>query len=276
MTEVDELKYWVTEIYQILEVNKGYRPEPGSKWLVDSESLLQKIGMQTLSILHLLEGTKPILPKIPASINFIDHYTIQNDTRSILESYLVLYHVFIDQNVNIQVKKMRHRLWHASSLSQRQKQSKFTINIKTLLKQEKSSYLKMRRAIIKSKVYKNSIKISDPKNLTNKKSFDWKPPGGWRAIASMSSISETFWVDVYNDLSATSHSGAVISNHMSHADQKKVQKGMSTTAVNLLNLILPHFIEGYASLFPRVGKYLESDEKLKFNIKVAKGVLSGY
>lgn len=276
MIKIDELRYWVTEIYQILEINKGYKAKAGSNWLIDSESLLQKIGMQSLSILDLLEGTKPSIPKIPSRIHFIDHYTLLNESRSILESYLVLYYIFIDQGVNIRVKKMRHKIWHASSLSQRQKQLMFTPKIKTLVKQERSKYFTMRREILNSKIYKHRIKVSGEKNLVDKKAFDWKPPGGWRAIACMSTISETFWADIYNTLSAVSHSNAVISNHMSHSDQKRIQREMADTAVNLLNLILPHFIDGYASLFPRVEKYLEADKKLMFNIKVAKGVLSAY
>ncbi len=273
--EINDLKYWVTILYEILELNKGFVPQKSDDWIIDSESLLQKVACHSLSVLDLLEGTKPQISTIKSNINFIDYSSIYSIVRSALEAYLVFSYVFIDPTVGTRVKKLRHKIWDASSLSQRQKQLSFSDKTDELLKKEKKRYFKLRREILRSKTVSN-VSISQLKNLQNKKSFDWKPNGGWRGIAETSVLSEKYWVDVYNLLSSVVHSNAVISNHFSNKNPKEVQESSSLTATSFLNYIVPLFIEGYAEIFPRVKSYLEKNDSLRFNIEVAKGVVGGY
>ena len=132
----DELKQWVVAIHHCLEANKGYVLPKKDSWMADSESMLQKSAMHSLSVLDLLESTKPTVEGI-ANVGFIDHYSIQTLVRAVLESYLVFYYVFLDEKVGIRIKKLRHKIWHASSLSQRQRQSRFSDGVTGLLKREK-------------------------------------------------------------------------------------------------------------------------------------------
>lgn len=268
----EELKQWVVAMYHCLEANKGYVLPKKANWMADSESMLQKSAMHALSVLDLLELTKPTVDGI-AKIGFIDHYSIQTLVRSVLESYLVFYYVFLDEGVGVRIKKLRHKIWHASSLSQRQKQSRFSSGVAGLLKRERSNFFKLRRQILRSKSF-GSVSVMQKSLLEKKKPFDWKPQDGWRGIAVNTYLSETYWVDVYNTLSSTTHSGAVVSNNMTHPDQKKVQEGSASAAVSILNLILPFFIEGYSKIFERSDRYLQSNTDLKFKIEIAKGVVS--
>lgn len=273
--EIEELKYWVTALYDILELNKGFQPPMADNWKIDSESLIQKVACHSLSVLDLLEGTKPQIKTIKSNINFIDYVSIYSIVRSALETYLVFEYIFIDHSSGIRVKKLRHKIWSASSLSQRQKQLSFSKKTDELLKKERAQYLKYRREILKAKSL-NCVSIVQLKNLEKKKPFDWKPQDGWRGIAQKSILSEKYWVDVYNLLSAVVHSNAVISNHFSNKNPKEVQESSALIATSFLNYIIPLFIEGYAELFPRVKSYLKKNDSLKFNIEVAKGVVSGY
>ncbi|HOC07469.1 MAG TPA: hypothetical protein PKL32_01245 [Candidatus Woesebacteria bacterium] len=117
--EIIDLKYWVTILYEILELNQGFVLRKSDGWKVDSESLLQKVACHSLTVLDLLEGTRPKVDTIKSNINFIDYSSIYSIVRSALESYLVFNYVFIDPTVGIRVKKLRHKIWDASSLSQR-------------------------------------------------------------------------------------------------------------------------------------------------------------
>lgn len=270
-----ELEFWAATLYEILEMNNGFIPSHADQWVVDSESMLQKSSMHVLSILDLLAYTKPKVRGIYTNIAFTDHYSIQALVRSVLESYLVFHYIFLDRSVGSRVRKLRYHIWHASSLSERQKQSKLTPAISRLLRTERSKYLKMRRKILSSKSLIH-INLAQRKKLEGKKPFDWKPGGGWRTIAKNTSLSETYWVDVYNLLSSSVHSSAVVSNNMSHKNQKDIQEGISSTAVSILNLILPLFVEGYALLFSRVESHLQTRKDLLIKIKLAKGVVSAY
>lgn len=272
----EELKQWVVAIDKCLEANKGYNLPKKDSWMADSESMLQKSAMHSLSILDLLELTKPAVDIDGITqVGFIDHYSIQTLVRAVLESYLVFYYVFLDEKVGVRIKKLRHKIWHASSLSQRQKQSKFSDRVAVLLRRERGKYLKLRRQILHSKSI-GVVSIMQKPQLERKKAFDWKPQDGWRGIAVDTYLSEKYWVDVYNMLSATTHSGAVVSNNMTHPDQKRVQEESASTAVSILNLIIPLFIEGYSKIFDRSNQYLQSDPDLKFKIEIAKGVVGGW
>jgi len=273
--EIIDLKYWVTILYEILELNQGFVLRKSDGWEVDSESLLQKVACHSLTVLDLLEGTRPKVDTIKSNINFIDYSSIYSIVRSALESYLVFNYVFIDPTVGIRVKKLRHKIWDASSLSQRQKQLSVSDETRELLKEEKKSYFKLRREILRSKTVAN-VSISQLKNLQKKKAFDWKPNGGWRGIAKKSILSEKYWVNVYGLLSSITHSDAVIFNLFSNGQQKEVQEANALTATSFLNYIIPLFIDGYAKLFPKVKSYLEKNDNLRFNIEVAKKVVSGY
>ena len=143
------------------------------------------------------------------------------------------------------------------------------------MKKEKKQYVKLRREILNSKTI-DLVSIKQLRNLQQKKSFDWKPQGGWREIAQKSVLSEKYWVDVYNLLSLVVHSNAVISHHFSSKKPKIIQETSALTATSFLNYIIPLFIEGYAELFPRVGAYLKTNSSLRFNIEIAKGVVDSY
>ncbi len=275
--EVEELKYWATILFEILEVNKRPLVEKKDNWIFDSEPLVQKVALHTLSTLDLLEGTKPHISTIKTNINFIDYLSIHAIVRSALEAYLVLHYVFLDYSVSKRVKIFRHKIWHASSLSQRQKQQVATSRVIKMLKREKSEYLRLRRQILRSKTFAAKISLQQIHNLEKKRPFDWKPSDGWRGIAKNAPISEYFWIDVYNFLSSTVHSNAVVTNQLHNKkDPKDIQEGMALTAVQFLNLVIPLFISGYASLFPKVKFLVTKNQKLSLNVKVAEGVVKGY
>ncbi|MFA5532155.1 MAG: DUF5677 domain-containing protein [Candidatus Shapirobacteria bacterium] len=274
--EIEELKYWTTLLYEILEENKKYIAKKSNDWLIDSEPLVLKVAVHCLSILDLLEGTKPSIPTIKSNINFIDNFSIETIVRSSMETYLVFYYVYLDKLVGKRIRKLRYKIWQASSLAQRQRQAAITTNqLQQLLKKEKSNYLKLRREILNSKSF-SKIKLLQMKDFLKKKPFDWKPIEGWRGIAKTSPMTEYFWGDVYNILSSTTHSNAVITNYFQNKNIKDTQERRSLSAVHYLNLIIPLFIEGYSQLFPSVNIYIKKDSNLLLNIKIAKAVVGNY
>lgn len=274
--EIVELKYWVTILYQIMEMNKGFTPSDKDLWLIDCESLLQKIAFHSLTVLDLTEGTKPSIPSIKSNINFTDYFSIHSIVRTALEAFLVFYYVFQDKTVGSRVKKIRYKIWHASSLSQRQRQNVLTGKMKQLLKREKSDFLKLRREILKSKTLLLHISLPNKNKLNDKKSFDWKPNDGWRGIAKLSPLSEYYWVDIYNSLSSHAHSSAVITHQLQNNNPKELQEGMSLVAISFLNLMIPLLIEGYGEIFPPIKRFLDGQKDLMFKIDIAKGVVSSY
>lgn len=270
------LRYWCAVLFQIIEVNKGHKVKGKNKWLIDSESLIQKAALNSLSTFYLLEGTKPNIPEIKSTINFTDYLSIHAIVRSVLESYLVLHYIFGDDKVNTRIKKIRYKLWHASSLSQRQRHKVFTKKTKELLNSEKSNYLKLRREIINSKTFVKSITLEQKDKFLKKKAFDWKPVGGWLGIAKTGPLSEDYWVDIYNMLSATSHSNAVISNQLNNKDQRVIQQQFSSTATMILNLTIPLFIDSYAKIFPQVLSLLKEHPQWITHIELAKQDVRNY
>ena len=272
---VIELKYWTTALYDILELNKDFVPHKSDRWKIDSESLVQKEACHALSVLDLLEGTKPNISTIKSEINFIDYSSIYSVVRSAIETYLVFSYIFIDPKVGVRVKKLRHKIWKASSLSQRQRHLSLSNKTDALLRIEKKQFLKLRREILKSKTL-DLVSIHRIKNLEKKRPFDWKPQYGWRKIAKDSILSERYWLEIYNLLSSVVHSNAVISNHFSSKNPKNIQETNALTATSFLNHIIPLFIDGYTKLFPKIKYHLKLNSKLRFNIEIAKGIVSGY
>lgn len=273
---VEELTYWVSNLYFIMEANKGVVLQNRESWLTDSEQIVQKIAMNSLTCLYLCEGTKPRIKSITAEINFIDFLSIHVIVRSILESFLVLNYVFTDNTVGTRIKKLRYKIWHASSLSQRQKQMSSTKMMKKVLKKEGSILHVMCKEISNSKTQKKYISFPGIKKMKDEKPFDWKPKGGWRGVAKNGPFSDSYWVDIYNMLSSTSHTNAVVTNQLHSDNPKEVQIIQTNTAIGVLNLTIPLFIDAYGTLFPELKKLVYSNKDLFLNINVAKGVVGNY
>ena len=57
---------------------------------------------------------------------------------------------------------------------------------------------------------------------------------------------------------------------------KEVQIIQTNTAIGVLNLTIPLFIDAYGTLFPELKKLVYSNKDLFLNINVAKGVVGNY
>lgn len=271
-----ELRKLIIGVSNIFEVNKGtVLPEPDF-WKTDSQYVAQKIEINSLSVLYLLDGTKPVIPEISSNIDFTDFQSIVSIVRSTMESYLTFSYVYFDPNAADEEKQFRKKLWHLSALSQRQRFYRFSQTLVTGLTKEKDELKIEVPYIIKSPYYQANVSERAKKSIAlGGNPFDWKPDGGYGVMAHKAGINSRWFDDIYNHLSSVSHSEEVINGHMSQ-DPRLIQQTISALACSVLNVVLSYFIEDNSNMFPKVREWLDKEPVLKQIIDINRGMIKDY
>jgi len=277
MRNKDELITLCGAIFFIIEENKGTSFDKEHDYLLHAEPLAQKIAANALSVLYLTDGTKPSLKDIPTQINFTDYPSIFAIIRSAFESYLTFFHIFSDSTIDDEERSFRYKLWHASSLSHRQRYTPITKKVEELLQKEAQELEELLVDIKSSKFFTvEHITKRAKEDIKAGRDFDWKPKGGWAGIAAEASISESYFDDLYNHLSSVSHSDAVLAYQFKQDDMKAVQQGFTDMGVMFLNVILTLLIRDYAKLFPKSEQWLKGQDGIKQLTEVNSWIASNY
>lgn len=256
----DELEELTAALMCIVEANAGTQLDLQDDWKFDAEQLAKKIVSHALTTLDLLDGTKPQVPGVMTQVNFIDYISIFNVVRSALETFWTLNHVFTRPGISDQTRDFRRKLWHAASLSNRQRLTPLTNLIQTQLQHEAGDLANMRTELSGSPLFGIAENISgDARDRITRGigHFDWKPDSGWRTIAMGAGWSENYFADIYNHLSAVCHSDATVSWQLSNTD-RDMQIKQASLAVDVLIVALSFFIRDYAKILPSGNAWLST------------------
>lgn len=280
-TAFTDFGFFLPHVLNVVESAKGYHYPVAEDWKIDGDRLALKYGTNLLSVAYLLEGTKPTVSNYNGSINFIDYHSIMAIARSALETYLTFYYIFADPTVSDEEKQYRYTLWELSSLGNRQRFTTFSPAMRAALANDQQRIDALILEVVNSSFF-DSLSTSGKtmRAVTNGRSrIDWKPDGGWRALAVVANLNERFFDDAYNLLSAVSHSDQVIANYADHTDMSEIQKGLASTALSITNIITACFIRNYVTVYSvtGAGSYLTNNPELAKKIEILEYVGShGY
>lgn len=271
-----ELRKLIIGVSKIFEVNKGTILSGSDSWKADSQYLAQKIEINALSALYLLNGTKPVIPEISPSIDFTDFQSIVSIVRSIMESYLTFSYIYYDPIATDDERLFRKHLWHLSTISHRQRFYQFSPTLIEEFAKEKEELIIEIPSITTSSYYSTNVSERAKKAISSGGSpFDWKPEGGYGVMAHKAGINSRWFDDIYNHLSSVSHSEEVINGHMSQ-DPKLIQPTISALACSVLSVILSFFIDDNCNMFPNVKNWFDSEPELKQVVVINKGMIKDY
>lgn len=251
MDNIRDLENLTSTLIRVINANSGISLSEQDAWKLDAEQLAKKMVSHALSVLDLLEGTKPNVPNVNTPINFIDYISIFNIVRSALETYYVYFYVLGDNRISDEIRNFRRELWHGSSISSRQRFVSESSLIQSQLLNEANLLTAKLDFINASPLFTTESITQRARDaiLRRRGWFDWKPIGSWRTIASIAGWRVPYFSNVYSILSAVSHSDATVTWQLSNPNARAIQLNQSSFAATVLNVVLACFIRDYAPLF---------------------------
>lgn len=278
-SSIDELKLLTKAFISLVEANKGTEIKEFEDWKSESNILSIKIIYNSLTTLYLISGTKFTLKSKEDPLMFIDYLSIMSIVRSALETYLAFYHILANPNIDEETREFRRLLWHASSLSNRQRFSSLTLLMVENQKTEASKLNEMKKKLLSSEKFHVATNISNrtkSKLFIEKGKFDWKPDGGWQALAKEARWNSKFFDDMYNHLSSASHSDATVNWFISNNDNYEKQFNFVSLAIDYLILVVALGLRDYSMLFPKSHAQYSENLGLQFQVDLQAQIATQY
>lgn len=235
----------------VVESNKGINVTKKNEYLVDIENISLKLLTHLISIADLLEYTQPKVKYLDTSIRYLDFHSINVLTRTALEAFLTMNHMYFE-NVTSAERKLRWKLWELSYLSNRQKVNVPSKTIHELQENEKKQMKALRIKIRKSKYFKTNIADREYSkiNKNHLKQIDWKPNGGLKTMALNAGFNEKFYDDIYNHLSASTHTDLTTLHEIENVKTDNDRINMVSVALTACFVIMALFLKRYYEKYP--------------------------
>lgn len=246
----------------LLECPLIIRNEIGDKNLSRAQWLVDKLVLHGSSALQLLNGTQ--LPTFQTSDEVIisDFSSVGVLLRSVLESYLTFFYIFIDYPPPSDEFLFRHSGWQLESLEFRQQTATTSTQyhdvdtIKILLNERKQ--IKQLKSIIKSThVFQQLSDKQKTQVLNNQK---WRSDG-WKSIAKRAGFRSRFSDFFYSHLSLYAHSGTISGFQMEQTLPNK-RKAIIESDLVIIEAIASKMIIDYINLFPVIDTLLKEKDSV--------------
>jgi hypothetical protein len=170
-------------------------------WECYFETLIEKIIHSSLSVVKLSEGYYLNTYKDKCQILTIDTSSIFALTRTIIESYLTLYHIYLDK-ISIPERIFKFKLWQVSGILTRQNINYYS---SPSLEKRKQDERRIIEILIKElEADKEFVKL-DKTRIKKLKTFGLPRLDSWSELIRKSNLKDSM-VDIYSLLSSYSHS----------------------------------------------------------------------
>jgi hypothetical protein len=175
-------------------------------WKVFIETLISKITYNSYSIVELSKGYY-IHYKNEKKYEVIDYSSIYSLTRTLIENYLTLYYIYLD-NISESEKLFRFKLWETSGLISRQS-FELPKNTSDLYKEAKEK--KEREKIAIEKLKKEIEQMEEFKQLDKRELRKFETYGlprieSWHSLLEKSNLKKEYFATLYSIFSAYTHS----------------------------------------------------------------------
>lgn len=248
-----------TQLAQLLTriINSQRGKIPSDERLLDAHTLIQKFWEHSIAILELSNGidAMPILGTVGHIAPFS---SIDVLCRSMLENYLIFFHVFVDPGRDSDEFEFRYCVWMLSGQTMAERYSPKTLTTKD--KKELAEHLERVRELrvrIK-KTAKYSRHSSDSQQKATGGS--WRFPR-WIQIAENADMGPKFSSILYGILSSHSHSGGLALRHIKTSPITEREEHVMR-ALGISSSIIASFIVDYVSIFPETKRTLDADPNL--------------
>ena len=211
-------------------------------WKNDAQVLSIKLFQHLVSMRLLAKGITIENHGAP-DYCFVDHSSIKVVARAALETYLIFYYIFCNEQESL--SRFRHRTWnlaglmdrqkyHTSGAEGREKQNSEKIQIDSLIKQIESDP----RISPYSKKQKKQILKGN-----------WKIGKSWMEFGVQAGFNEKYFENVYSYLCGYSHSSYASALQVRQAQSIDDQNMLAQSIMGIGVVIMAHFTFTYSGLF---------------------------
>ena len=236
----------------LVESQSG-KPLPRSKaWLNDAQVLSTKLFRHLVSMNQLAAGTTVRAGTTP-EISYIDHASIKVVARALLETYLVFFYLFADNDP--QLSKFRHNLWHLGGLADRQRYDVAIADGRDVLDFEKQAIQDLQSEIKNSPFFDSYTKKQKTKLLNG----EWRTGISWIALGRNAGFDAGYFKNTYNYLCGYSHSSYASIMQVGEAQSLDDQEMLTRSILGVGLVVMGHFIFTYPIVFPDAAPILAAN-----------------
>lgn len=244
-----------------------------------ASALATKIFRQTCTVVNLLEGS-PIPYQEEDGRNW-DFSSISDIARSVIQTYLVFHHVFVDSEYEEEIQ-FKYFAWIKDSLQKRKELYPMHIyenllkvesnqselpDVMAVMENDKKEANKIEEDMKNNPFYKKLTKsTNDPEQKKRQERYKeritegWLP-GGWTHLQEK--IPQLHKLNVHQNLSQVAHCHYMHMRKIVFARSREEQLAECQFSYSILMVVLARLIFEYADIFPQSIEVLQKEENLE-------------
>lgn len=227
---------------ELVDSQAGKEIANNEAWKNDAQVLSSKLFQHLVSMRLLAKGVTIENPGIP-DYYFVDHSSIKVVARAALETYLVFYYIFCNEQESL--SRFRHRTWNLAGLMDRQKYHTFGAEAREKQDGEKIQINSLIKQI------ESDPKISSYSKKQKKQLLkgNWKIGISWIEFGVQAGFNEKYFENVYSYLCGYSHSSYASALQVRQAQSIDDQNRLTQSIMGIGVLIMAQFTFTYSGLF---------------------------
>lgn len=211
-------------------------------WKNDARVLSMKLFNHLVSMKVLAKGVTIENHGAP-DYYFVDHSSIKVVARAALETYLVFYYIFCNEQESL--SRFRHRTWNLAGLMDRQKFHTFGAEEREKQDSEKIQI----NSLIKQIESDPEISSYSEKHKKQLLKGNWKVGISWIEFGVQAGFYEKYFENVYSYLCGYSHSSYASALQMRQAQSIDDQNMLAQPIMGVGVVIMAHFTFTYSRIF---------------------------
>ncbi|WGG52113.1 DUF5677 domain-containing protein [Rugamonas sp. DEMB1] len=246
----------LTVFYELVQSRTGEEITPGDGWRADAQSLCRKLFRHLISMKSLCE-IRADKPPGSLPIHYVDHSSVQVVTRAAMETFLVYFYVFGEND--LQRSKFRHSTWYLGGLLDRQKLKASSSEFDERLAYDRLEIVRLREEIEASQHFAAYSKKWQRQLLKG----DWKVGTSWSEIAVSAGFHKTNFDNMYSHSCGYSHSSYISAMQGAQARDLAAQCMLANANLGFGIQIMTHFLKNYARNVSSAKEVLASDAEAR-------------
>jgi len=244
-----------------------------------ASALATKIFRQTCTVVHLLDGS-PIPFQEKDERNW-DFSSISDLARSIIQTYLVFHHLFVDSKYEKEIQ-FKYFAWIKDSLQKRKELYPYHIyenlqtvegiqselpDVNAIMESDEHEVQKIEAEMNNNPFYKKLIEPTDDPELMKKQgrykdriAKGWLP-GDWTHLQKL--IPQLDKLNVHQNLSQVAHCHYMHMRKVVFARSREEQLAECQFSAGILMVVMARLIFEYADVFPQSIEVLKKEENIE-------------
>ena len=237
---------------RLVDSQAGEKLGPEDAWLNDAQVLAKKLFGHLVSMQSIASVTK-VDNSENQTIVFVDHPSVKVVGRAALETYLVFYYLYGNQDFSL--SKFRHNTWHLAGLIDRQNHRISTLEGFETQAREKGSIEEIKEEIQTSSHFLKYTK-KQRKGLLQS---NWRLGISWVGIGMSAGFHEKYFRNIYSYFCGYAHSSYSSALQVREACSVKDQQMITQPILGIGVVLVAHFAFAYSSVFKQAEAVLPAD-----------------